>query len=616
MRVHSRGSSLLPALLLALGALALLGARCGGGPTTQVRIDSPADGSFATAANVTVAGTVTGIGGVGVADVTVNGVSVLPLAPDGAFSVSVPMDTVAVFNPVVAELWLEGASTPRRDRITLIAGDGLTSGPIGETQLASEAVALRLNDRGLDAVEPHVTSLVGSDLDLGSLLPPGTLVTEFDAGFLGSADVVIVDPPPTYSSFGLAVDSMDAAVAGDILINDAQVNLFIDGSGIVPNCDLTVRADTTNILGDYDLAPDAAVPTQVDVDQLGGVSVVFGSFQEEFTSGLCDFPLLGDLIQAIIGDIEPMVRSGLQDFLADPDGSGPVDAPVADAIETALAGIDIAGNLGTSIGVVLEAPLSDVPEDVDGLTLSASSRITPLMPDPAAPDFSASYAVEAAPPSFGATSPSGAPYGLALAISPTAFNQLLKAEVESGLLARDLTEVELSGTTVPLTAGALSLFVPEFGSFPSSQPLVLEIQPRLAPVFTGRPGPAGELAELRLGDLRAAIHGPGDTTDMLAMRVNARVGVDVTFSGGSLAFALGEPDPADVDVDITANAVHTDEQSLSTLLPQVVGMVLPSLSDSLGSFPIPAFFGLELAPVEVTSSGDFLVLYADLVAAP
>src|SRR5262249_20083665 len=156
------------------------------------------------------------------------------------------------------------------------------------------------------------------------------------------------------STFGIDVDSMNTFVAADIDISNLFVRVRIHG-GVI-DCDGDVSAATTDILGDYDLVPLAADPNKVDVNQIGGVTVNFSSFNFDFTSGICDFPVIGDLISAIVGDVEPTVRSGLEDYLDDPDGSGPQDAPIADAVETALDGIDLAGPIGSALGADLDAP--------------------------------------------------------------------------------------------------------------------------------------------------------------------------------------------------------------------------------------------------------------------
>ena len=49
-------------------------------------------------------------------------------------------------------------------------------------------------------------------------------------------------------------------------------------------------------------------------------------------------------------------------------------------------------------------------------------------------------------------------------------------------------------------------------------------------------------------------------------------------------------------------------------LPPLVGALLPSLAGSLASFPLPEFLGLGLSGVESSRTGQFMVLYANLVS--
>ena len=44
--------------------------------------------------------------------------------------------------------------------------------------------------------------------------------------------------------------------------------------------------------------------------------------------------------------------------------------------------------------------------------------------------------------------------------------------------------------------------------------------------------------------------------------------------------------------------------------------MLPSLGDTLGSFPLPQFLGLNLQGVSVENNGEFLSLFVDLVPSP
>lgn len=601
-----------PALSLLLVALAvpLLGASCDKRPVPT--LSGPFHGSFVDASSILATGTVSG-NLAQLAVLNVNGVAV-PLSGRN-FSATVPLNPAIVFNPIVVEAVRTDGSRAR-DRVTLIVGPSIPDG--GLTELG---VGLRLNDSGLDALESSLGELV--DLDLATLLPVNTTVISqcmLPGPFgscLGSANVKIANPPPTISGFDIAIDSQTNAVIGDITVNDLRVQLAIDGSGLVPDCGLRLDADSTDIDGSYGLTADTVDPSNVDVYQSTAPAVSFVAFDQTYTSGVCDWPIIGDIVQLIIGDLESTVVGGLEDYLADPDGSGPGDGPVAEAIEVALGGISIAGPIGQAIGVALEAPLNDVYEDPAGITLEADARITALMPAPGAPNLLASYHVAETFPTFGATTPvGGAPYGLALAISTSAFNQLLKAETESGLLRSSITEVDLGAGPLPLTPANISAFLPQLAILPPETQLRIDILPSLAPAITGQSGPDGELADLRVGHLRANLVNADKEHVLIGAAVDVRVGLDVTFAGGELGFVLGELLPGSLNVTITQNGIGAIDAQLSALLLFLVPELFPTLAGSLGSFPIPEFLGFELSPVEAGNAGEFLAIYADLVPAP
>jgi hypothetical protein len=609
-------------LSLALVAVVVVSLSLGASCNKPIRltITSPTHGSFHSGASVTVDGQLKNTNPANWV-VTVNGVPVSTNA-SGFYSTTVSLDPVAVFNPILVEA-TNPTRNPLRQRVVVHAGDSRADGAFAE-----ESVALRLNDSGLDEIEGLVTDLV--DLDIATLLPPGTeIISNFcaiDGGFLGClgrVDVSIVNPEPSFSSFGLDVDSMTNFAAGDVVVNDIRVDAYISGSGIAPSCGLRLTSSAVTIAGDYGLSPDAIDPSNIDVNLIGAPGVFFTNFNDEFTSGLCDFPLIGPLIQLIIGDIQPVVTSGLVGFLDDPDGAGPEDAPIAEGIETALAGISISGPIGQSLGAILETPLFSVDEDVDGITLgSDSSFVADCTPPAGAPDLLASYHIDEPFPTFGATSPGGLPYGLGMCVSTSAFNQLLKAQVECGLLLTSLTELSFPPSLpnpIPITAGLLALFVPQFGVLPPATAFRIDLVPTLAPIVTGQPGPAGEMGELKIAALSLEIVEIGTNQTVLAGAVDARMGLDLSFDDltGSLVFGLSEPLPTDVSAAITLNNVGADIPTLETaVLPSVIAAVLPSLASNLGEFPLPEFLGLELQGVEVSRSGEFMSLFADLVPVP
>jgi hypothetical protein len=594
-----------------VAALAFLGldAACTGVPARLVVL-SPAHGAFVNAPSVVVTGRIEGPLGQ-VADVTVNGVSVLPLAPDGAFSATVALDHAAIFNPILVVL-TKTSTALDRERITVIAGEGVADGG-----LSPMGIAMRLDDRGLNQLESQVTGLVS--LDPAGLLPPGTQVIDnycaIDSifGCLGRVDAYIANPPPSITSTAIDIDALaNDRVAGDVTIGSLRVYLSIIGvSGIAPSCGLRIDSASTRIDGDYALRPFAADRSYVDVSQSGLVDVAFSGFSHTFTSGICDFPLLGDLIGLIVGgSIRPAVESGFRNFLNAVDANG--NTPVAGAIETALAGIHIAGPIGQAIGVNLEAPLYDVYEDANGITLDADARVTASAPHPDAVDLAGSYHVSEPFPTFGGATPAGAlPYDLALAISSSAFNQLLKAETESGLLLTSITQLDLGNGPEPLTAGLLGQFVPAFRVLDPSQPARIDLIPTLAPLVNGQPGPSGELAELRMSSTIARV--VVGTQTRLEMQIDSRVGLDLAFANGALAFEVGALDAANLQVAILYNPLGANETQLENLMLLLVPDLFPSILSSLGSFPLPSFFGLQLGLVEAGRQGSYLSLFLDLL---
>jgi hypothetical protein len=584
-------------------------------------ITTPSHGEFTTAMTTAVTGKIQNAD-LAVTVVTVNG-AVVALDGMGAFSTTVTLDPASVFNPIVVELLDTGNGFARANRVTVISGDSIADGAF-----SPESLALRLNDSGLDTLEGIVADLV--DFDPADLVPLGTIVLDecvvFDPLFgfcLGSARVTIVNPSPSASSFGISIDSMTNSVAADVLVTDLEISLDIDGSGLVPNCPLDISADTTDIFGDYALDPDAIDPTTVDVNQLPGVQVVFGNFDHQLF-GICDVPIIGDIIQLFLPDIETLFGDGFLGFLQDPDGAGPLDAPVADAIQQALLGIEIAGPIGQSLGVTLNTPIFDIPEDPDGLTIGADTSVTATTgtglgqcdAPPSAPDLVASLHVADPFPAFSPTTPSGSPYELGICISTSAFNQLLRAQIECGLLQLELTEFDFGSGPIPLTTGVLSILVPELALFPPSSPLVMRIIPTLAPVLTGNMGPGGELAELRVGHLLLELRDPtpGVNESLLIVAIDFRAGLELLIDDATdqLAPTITTVSPEDVTVSILSNLVQTNEATLQAALPTLLQVALPALGSSLGSFPVPSFLDLELDPVEISRNGAFMSIFANL----
>lgn len=613
-------------VLIATLAVSNLAAVCGSKPLQpEITITSPVNGSFTEAGSVLVTGVITDVIP-GTEIVTVNDV-VVPVTA-GAFSTTVTLDPAIIFNPIMAELDVTSNGKHRADRVVLVVGPSVVDGDFED-----DSIALRLNDSGLDQVEPLVETLAGGALDFESfLIAANPVATMFQCiipnpfgGCITGITITVDVETADIGGFTLDVDSMTNFAAGDIAVSDILVTYDTDGI----DCQGRITATSADILGDYALQADAVDPSSIDVNlDNASLDVTFSSFNNEFTGGLCDFPLIGPLISLIIGNVEPLVDDGITSSLQDPDGSGPLDSPIADGIETALAGISITGPIGEALGVTLEAPLFDVLEDTAGITLGSDGRMVANIgtgvgqcdAPASAPDLPASYAEAETFPSFGATTPvGGLPYDLGICVSTGVFNQLLKAEIECGLLQTELTEFDFGFGPVPVTAGTLALFLPDFAQLHPDEPMVIRVTPNLAPVVTSDPGPQGEIAGLRLGGLDVSlVIRAGLPNEILALRasVDLLAGLDLAFTAGQLVPTIASVDAGDLTVALVDNPLEVNGAQVETVLGLLLPVVLPSLGDGLGAFPLPAFLGLELDGVEVSRNGEFLSIFADLNTVP
>ncbi len=592
-------------------------------------IDSPAHGIFSTDGTATITGHYTTLPA-GQATVTVNGVPAVTFDPVArTFSHSIPLDTDAIFNPALVTLTNTANGDDIRERIVVIAGDSVNDG-----SFSLQSVALRLNDSGLDSIEPLVGDLAAGQFDLATLVPPGTVLADecfiTVIGCWGSAVVTIANPPPSYSTLGLTMDSQTNQVHGDVAVNDLRIDVFIDGSGLVPDCGLRLTANVMTLVGDYSLEPDAGDPSNIDVNLIGAPAAVFTGFNHTFTSGLCDAPIIGDIIQAFLPDIEAFATNGIAGFIGDPDGAGPLDSPIAQGIEDVLAGISITGPVGAGLGLQLDAPLFAVDEDNDGITLGSDSRFTvsigggpgQCIPPAGAPDFTASYSNLQPFPAFGPNTPGGDPYGMGICIAPDGFNQLLRGQTECGLMRSSLTEIDLDGDgpipPLTITSTILAALIPEFGNLPPATPLRIDIAPTLAPVVTTDDGPGGELTELLVSHIQMNIVEIGPETLWLEGALDVELGMDLAFlpDGSGLAITIGEPEPSGISIAVTENPLGVDEAEVEAVLPGIVTPLIPSLAGALSGFPLPQFFGLNIDGVDVSKNGDFLSLFANFSVAP
>jgi hypothetical protein len=590
-------------------------------------IDSPADGAIVPGSTVTVTGAIPGdlaLGGT----LRVNGVTAT-VGADRSWSVAVPQATTGYVTPIEVVYTAPGG-TEWRQRRAVVRGDKVDEGDV-----SPDGVGMRFTNAGLDGLGPVIQSLAGGAFDIGDLLMQQNPIIDQEDAFL-TFDIT----GNVYEAGigGVAIDatSTDTGVATAIDIDDLYVgvNLHItDGLAINLDCGLELQIPATAIDATFDLEPVAGDESHVDVNLVGAPTVDTGTVDYEFISGICDSDsfLIGDIVDAVAGpQVEALVGDGFATNLGDPDGSGPADSPIADAIETALAEISIAGSVGEAIQAHLAAPFTTIDETSSAIDFRADADFfaTPgagpgdCPAVPGAPDLAATYDVPGAYPTLGSTTPGGDPYGLGLIVSASAFNQLLGAMTECGILNQTVTEFPLGPVTVPITSSVLAALVPEFGTkLPAGTPMFVRVTPTAAPFLTESAGPNGEPAELVLANLQVDFvedrPGVGEV-DWLTLAVDAPLGFDLGYDAeaGELAPTITPP-PADaIAARVVGNSVGTDESSIEALFPSLFPTFVGAVADSFAGFPLPAFLGLQLNVLEVQRVGNHFVLYANLDPVP
>ena len=591
-------------------------------------IGSPGNGQIVPGGTVTVTGVLPAeLPGGGT--IEANGVTTA-VAPDGTWSVDVPHASSGYVTPVEVTYTAPGGAKYRQ-RTAVVHGD-----KVDEGQPSPDGVGMRFTNEGLTGLGPVIQSLAGGAFDIGGLLMAQNPIVNQQDAFL-TFDIVGNVYEAGIGGVSLAPQSTAGGIATPISISDLYVGLNLhitDGLLINIDCGLELQIPTTTIDATFDLEPTAGDESKVDVNLVGAPVVDTGTVGYEFISGICDTDsfLIGDLVNAVAGpQVQALVGDGFATNLGDPDGAGPADSPIADAIETALGEISIAGSVGDAIQAHLEAPFTAIDETASAIDFRADADFyatpgagpTDCAAVPDAPDLAATVDVPGEYPTLGATTPSGQPYGLGLVITASAFNQLLGAMTECGILNQSITEFALGGgAPLPITSSLLAAIVPQFGTkLPAGTPMRVELHPTVAPFLTEQPGPNGEPAELMLANLEIDFvqdHPDLGEVSWLRLAVDAPLGFALAYDpvAGQLAPTITPPPASAVAARVVTNRVGANEPSLEALFPGLFPTFVGGVSDSFAAFPLPAFLGLNLNVLEVARDGNAFVLYARLDQVP
>lgn len=560
---------------------------------------------YTTSGTTTITGTAPTISGDALVGVTVNG---LPATLNGnKYQLGMTLSGTSVFNPVLVKATYASGHV-ETDRGTIAYGDGTHATIVPVSGAVTSGVALRLNQQAFAKLGPVVQSL--TTIDTSSITPVGTQVLD-DCVLPGLFGLCItratakIDRAPTLSGFDVNLISHNGSTEADVTLHNLDVfsNVKTVTGGIIPiGCELNIHANSVLIKGNYVLKPDPANPDTLRVDMQGSPTVSLGGVSHDWVSGVCSLPLIDSAVDMLMPNVSDLLQSNLTTALSDPDGSGPAQSPIAKAIQQSLAQVHIAGPIGDSLGVTLDAPLHGVTQDSNGVGLTANSHFLANEVAPGAPAQAASLGFgQSAVADPGATAPGGVPYDVAVGASITSFNQLLAAETDRGLL--NITTTEMNGA--PITFNGL------LGQ-PAGGPLMkLVLTPELAPAITTAAAPSGSIGMMHLAGYRVDIKYLDSGQEFLGLALDFDAPVNLSASNGQLGFVMGAPADGTVHVDIVKNPLGLPESLVQTSFAALGPTMFSSLGSLLPAFPLPALVGLTLSPIATARVGDSLFLYAN-----
>lgn len=392
---------------------------------------------------------------------------------------------------------------------------------------------------------------------------------------------------------------------------------------LVPNLDLNFANLRATISGGF-LSPCGLGQGAID-DFVEDIPGLFGDLLGDFLEGLPEFVEiqgafnLGDLLGGLLGGLgddpadEPSEPGASDPEPSDPEPSEP-PAPDPDAIVRLLSYYVALGGF---------AYAEDNPQG--GLSLGLLTGFhadpdlcVPLLPPP----FPDGAVVPPSPTLHAPNAPDGTPVGVGIGLHRDALDLALWAVHQSGALCLELGAEDIEF----LSTGTLGLLLPTLEQLSDGveRPMRIVLRPTAAPTVTL--GSGAELITLALDDI--AIDFYVFTQDryvrFLTLDADIRLPLGLDVDGdGNLTPLLGDLGQLlqRVEARNAGLLAESETQVLVELLPTVIGLLIPGLSDDLlPSIELPELLGfrLVLSGENITAIDDatMLAIFAGLELAP
>jgi hypothetical protein len=504
----------------------------------------------------------------GTASITVNGEPAI-VYEDGTWEA--PVDYEFGTNTISTEAW-DNDGNPTTDSRAVLSGNWTAYG-----NGVADGFMVRIFEAGFEAFEAAAGDFLDMDDLLGSI--PNPLVSEESEDcWLGvcltwySLEVRLVDV--SIGELGVSIDPKSGGYLETIAtIYDIYIGYDIDATVLyIPfDADGYISADSIDI--GMDMTPWVS----------GGVLGVTVSNVDASATGF-DFDWdswLYDVLEFFGLDLDGLIKDVLMDFI-----ESAAQDEIPDLINDLLSSLQIAESFEIEDNTYhFDAIPSSVSVDDDGLTLGLETGFTTENWVSTSTPSPGSVTYPYTPPIYAASSDM-----MALAMSQDFLNQLFNALWGGGLLDIVLTSEELG-----IDLDDFALFMPDLTD------LSVKVKPYLPPVVV--PGTGGAMLDLQLGDFELTLYNgpPEEAYVYLRVYVHVNAGLEMGTDSGTLTAGLG-------DMSMSFDLVEPDgrseyAQDTELFLEALVPMLLPMLTDSLTTIPIPELEGLGLTNISVELEG-------------
>ncbi len=475
-------------------------------------------------------------------------------------------------------------------------------------QLVQDALLFRMNERGFDQLEDILLPIVNTYLDQVPAMIYGMNPIFNERETLWGLELWSAKGEVTYANLGdayLDVESFESGptihmgVTGSPGVRlDWRIRGAIAGIGYSVSGKVTINS--VNVDAHANVYGDAAGRLVVVADQtdltLNGLNIDINNFPD-FIEGLFN------------GVIEWLMEVLINDALADmiPDLLSDLLSQIPQGFDFSIGDVDFAASYG----------IGEIVWDLDGGSFYMDLNFSVSDSSGTVPNHGGSLntpGIAPGPSILNANVPgTSTPYGFGVVLSDDFLNRLLYGVYRAGLISIDASNIAATDDLVMLLIFA---GLNDYGDCPCD--ISVNLRPLLPPVALFDPtDPSGLGVEIQIGEMMVdwVINNGGNQTLFLQMAANIILPAELSVTNGNmLEVSFGTPEML-LTVISEPLGFGWDTGTLTELVNQLAPLLIPVLGDLIGGIEIPSFDNVSLDILSEQVVGlnyDYGGIFADL----